>query len=283
MTSLGPRNLANAAAPQPPQFTLVGAAQVVDEANERWINGVAFRAYPCGPALAYSVCGGSAGISKTGGDGPGLIGGDAGVQPVVIYLPVQCQVRYGDVFGDLRDMATVAFGVYELAAFEREFWSGEIEPGNPRLASTDAVPLNGGAATMPSNALSLLEQAIADSHAAGMIHCTPRVATRWAHAGGLSVKGGKLVTPLGTTVVPGYGYPGTGPDGSNPGSGKSWAYATGPVQLLRSKVTVLPDVAAEATVRPTNTMLLTVERAYLATRDQCLHAAVQVDPCMTTC
>jgi hypothetical protein len=261
----------------------VGAAQVVDEANERWINGVAFRTHPCGPALGYSVCGGSGGISKAAGDGPGQIGGDAGVQPVVIYLPVECTVRYGDSFGDLRDLAVVAFNVYELAAFEREFWAGTIEPGNQRLASPDAVSLNAGAATSPSNALSLLEQAIADSGAAGVIHCTPRVATRWAHTGGLSAKGGRLVTPLGTTVVPGYGYPGTGPDGSDPGTGKSWAYATGPVQLRRSKVTVLPDIAAEAILRPTNTVTITVERAYLSVRDECLHAAVQVDPCMTTC
>jgi hypothetical protein len=280
--SLGPPIVADGPAPQPPQFTLIGAAQIPDDANERWMNGVQLRTYPCGPAQGFAFCGTD---TIASGDGPGLVGGDAGVQPFGIYLPVECQVRHGALFPELEGLARVAFAAREPAAVEREFELGEIESGHPTLTQAGADILNAGDPTSTSNALSLLEQAIADSGVRGVIHCTPRVASRWSHIGGLSVQGGKLVTPLGTPVVPGYGYTGAAPEGgADPAAGQSWAYATGPVQLRRqAQPTVLPDTAAQAVTRPTNLMQLHVERIYWLAWDECLHAAVLADPCQTTC
>jgi hypothetical protein len=274
--SLGPASIVDAPAPQPPQFTLVGSAQVADETDERWMNGVRVRTFPCGPALAYSVCGGSGGINKAPGDGPGLL--DT-VEPVQIYLPVSCQVRHGDLYSDLRAMAVTAFGTYEYAAIEREFELGEIEPANPRLAAGAAVTqLNGGAAAKLRLGVGLLELCIAKTGSLGMIHARADIASDLVQSGGARQVGSRLVTPLGTIVVPGYGYTGAAPNGTAPAANQAWVYATGLVQLRRQTTPiVIPDSVADAVDHQTNTMEITVERAYQVAWDGCLHSAVLID------
>jgi hypothetical protein len=288
--ALGPSKLVDAPAPQPPRYTLVGAAQGVDETDERWINGVSLRTYPCGPALAFGTCSpaGSAGVlAKSVGNGPNLI---SDVQPVSIYFPMTCQLRYGAAWQDLEGMARVSFAAYEYAAFEREFWTGAIEPTNPHLASGTTATggavtvLNGGVATSIRGAMGLLEGCIAKSGQRGMIHCTTAVGSDFVQAGGASDKGGVLVTPLGTILVPGAGYPGTSPDGVDPGGWLSWAYATTMVQYRRAaNATVIPTSVEQGLDRVTNTVRLDVERPYMAAFDyRCLLSAVLIDRSKTT-
>jgi hypothetical protein len=83
-----------------------------------------------------------------------------------------------------------------------------------------------------------LEEALGNASvgAAGVIH-TPRVV---GSALNLDKDGGKLVTPLGNSVVSGVGYSKKGPDGTNAGAGKAWMYATGPVSVRLGPTIVVP-------------------------------------------
>jgi hypothetical protein len=280
--SLGPATIVEGPAPQAPQFTLWGAAQnpdtVPDETGntERWVNGVNVSTYGCGPALGYVPCSGSGTIQKDAGGGPGLV---EDVQPVVVYLPVRCHVQHAGVFDDLRSRASVTFQAVEYALIEHEFWTGQLQPSNPHLAAgSNVTQLYGGAAVSLRRAVGALERCIAKTGMRGMIHCAADVGSDLVQSGGAKQDGSRLVTPLGTIVVPGYGYPGTSPDGTDPGLDKSWAYATGLVQLRRQPTpNVIPERESDAFDRSTNEMLLTVERAYLAAWDGCLHNAVLID------
>lgn len=278
--SLGPHKVVDGAPPQPPLYTLFGAAQGAEEVDDRWINGMLVRGYPCGPSHAYDPCGGSAGgVTLSPGSAP-----DASqLDPYVVWLDVQCRAGQGSVWADIQGQARVAFAAYEYAGLEREFWTGAANPANRHLASATAAKPNGTTATSVRNAVGLLEQAIADSGARGFIHTTAAVASDLAQSGGASRDGGKLVTPLGTVVVPGYGYPGTGPDGSTPSAGQAWAYATGIVHARREpQPRVIPDNPADSLDRITNLIDVRVERAYAAGWDGCLHAAVLIDRSKTT-
>lgn len=274
--SLGPHKVVDGAPPQPPLYTLFGAAQGAEEADDRWINGVLVRNYPCGPADVYDPC--DATIN------PGTAPDGDQIDPYVVHLEVQCHARHGQVWADIQGQARVAFAAYEYAAFETEFWMGAVIPGNRHLAQPSADEPNGPTATSLRNAIGLLEQAIADSGARGMIHTTAAVGSDLAQAGGATKDGsGRLVTPLGTIVVPGYGYPGSGPDGTDAAQGQAWAYATGIVHARREpQPRVVPDNPSQTLDRATNLINVRVERAYAAGWDGCLHAAVLVDRSKTT-
>lgn len=281
MATLGPRKYLPGPPPQPPLYTLFGAASTVDEPNDRWINGLTVSGYPCGPVDRYSLCGGSAGIAKPAAAAPPLA---YDVDPFTLVYPFRCRAYHGQVWDTVREQALAAFEAYEAQGFEEEFWTGELEPGNPHLTDNDTVTvLNGGTATSLRNAMGLLEQAIADSGAKGMIHTSACVGSDMAQSGGASKDGNKLVTPLGTIVVPGSGYHGTGPNGSTPGAHQRWAYATGLVAAWREPTArVIPDNITQAHDRVTNDVVITVERVYAAGWDRCLHAAVLVDRSKTT-
>lgn len=128
---------------------------------------------------------------------------------------------------------------------EHEFWTSAralmAAFPNPGLARTAGTALNGGAATPFLTALSLLEDAIGDlGNEDGFIHATRRVVNLWVSEGCVwpDATGRRLKTRFGTTVVPGVGYPGTGPSQQAETVGISWAYATGPVVYARTEARV---------------------------------------------
>jgi Tfp pilus assembly protein PilN len=60
-----------------------------------------------------------------------------------------------------------------------------------------------------------------------------------------------------------------------------WLYATGPVEVRKSEVQILPDTMSAATDRQHNVTTFRAERYVLITWDQRIHAAVQVDRTIT--
>ena len=132
-------------------------------------------------------------------------------------------------------------------AVEREFWEGVATRGNTP-AGTDGYLIKSGTPVVGAGtgqsadrALALIEQSISNSPTGGrgVIHMTPDVAsTLGSHLKYVEKNeiDGKTfaVTRLGTLVVIGHGYTGSGPVGAT-GAGMSdtnrWIYSTGGVEV----------------------------------------------------
>lgn len=141
--------------------------------------------------------------------------------------PAEMQTRQARAIRALR--------AHEPWQVEHEFWTGAKVPTNFHLSCSPNTPTTSPHRTLTGNwpnptpasgtvlgtavgltqSLAALDQSIADSDGGlGMIHATPFVAQNWAKTFPLIVDHptGRMYTVNGNLVVPGYGYPGTGPD-----------------------------------------------------------------------
>lgn len=273
----------NGPRPSPPRYGLIQSALVVDTAREgsgdRWMNGIAVWPYPDELASGYDPCAGTPG-TKSDGEAPELVE----FQALTVYVPVTCTSRSMHDQADYVDRATVALESVEGFKVEDEFWNGTMFPAAPHLSDGNADVLNSGAATSAMNGLALLEEAIAASGRAGWIHAPVGVVSTWSSMFQVYKDGPRLVTALGTVVVPGAGYDGSGPGTSGaPGSTEAWAYATGPVEVRRSNVFVVPGELSQAMTTSTNDITYRAERIYVTDWDATLQAAVLIDRCQTDC
>ncbi len=171
-------------------------------------------------------------------------------------------------------------------AFAHEFWTVEVID-YPHLADVNADILTTGP-TSPIRGIALLERAIADTGRFGMIHISPELAWTLTAVGSRDIfeadRDGKLYTVNGTQLVVDAGYDGSAPEGQSPSSGSvEWAYATGPVELIRDAPIIVPTEIREALDRDTNTITYRAERYAIPYWDTALQAAVEIDLCQTTC
>lgn len=287
--------------PIAPRYGLLQAARtsplvrIVSDADERgierWINGVAMRPYPVDQASTWDACAiyGSQGGSneKESGEQIPLPKFDA----VTVYLPINCQGMRIEDHDALKARAVAALAGVEGAAIEREFMGAETMVMNPHLADGQGDFPNGNAATSLANGLALLEEQIARSGKAGVIHVSPGLAAA-AGAQLLTEESGTLYTYGGSLVVPGSGYV-DGPDPANHDAAhgtEEWVYATGPVDIRRSEVFTTPETPAQALDRSSgatrdnpNELIYRAERYYLVTWDTAVQAAVLIDRCLDSC
>lgn len=136
-------------------------------------------------------------------------------------------------------------------AIEREFWTGAMATAkgypNRFLADANVVDLTPGAgAPSVARGLQILQGALATCGfgGQGMIHVQAQTAPNL-----LSVRrvGNLLLDIFDNIVVPGVGYPGTGPGNSTPAAGTAWMYATDLVAVrVEDDSAVYPDTMAEA-------------------------------------
>jgi hypothetical protein len=141
----------------------------------------------------------------------------------------------------------------------------EPEAGGATLqeaATVVATALN------PVDALSELEGAIGACYdGVATIHAPRKLLPRLAAQGVVKAQGGLITTILGTKVVAGRGYPGTGPTGADVAD-QSWMYATGEVFYRRGDVVQPTD--RESFDRARNTMKALAERTYVIGWDCCV-------------
>ena len=297
MSSVGFGPLARIEGPQPiaPLYGLVQAAlapasgislvtDVDAGGRERWINGVEVFPYPPDQTRSWNAC--ALGTFRQNKDS-GTAVTNPQFDPMVIYIPESCSaVRIDQDTYAAR--ATTALAATESAAVASEFMRGDELPLNPNLGNSSRLSLlNGGAVTSPTNALALLEWAIAQSQRAGIVHTTPSMMAalgqlKWDKSTGV------VRTPAGTVVVPEAGYArqggGWAPTGGAVASGtKEWMFATGPIEIRRSEIFLIPDRIEQAVNRTTNQVTYRAERYYLVDWDVQLHAAVLADRCQTAC
>jgi hypothetical protein len=289
---IGPLFVVNGPLPRQPRYTLVGSADIDPTTDEHWANGIQVYGYIPDVACRFVVCGEGDEQVKNDQENPNPLPTFA---PLTVYLTETCPARSiwsGSLSQDganaaFQQRARDVFAAVESGAVEREFWGGDFLPDNPHLASADCDVLNSGSATSIVNGLALLEEAIAQTNRAGVIHMTAALALAITSLGGggiLQPQGGKLYTVNGTLVIPAYGYPGSAPSGQADNTGtEEFAYATGPVELLRSEAFIMPDQLWEALDRSTNEITYRAERYYIPYWDTALQAGVRIDRCFTTC
>lgn len=280
----GPLQYIEGPLPSPPRYTLLNETRVPATPDDRWINGTSTWPYAAQSMGLWDPCelSGSSGGVKS----PGAPGARSDQGSFAQWLAETCTMA--SIAADpvaYRERASRMFSAWEAFGVEQEFWHGTLIPDNPHLTDANAV-LIAAPSTSPTNGLALLEKAIAATKQQGMIHCTPAMLVAWTAAlgGVFREENGKLLSPNGNIVVPGFGYDGTGPGGATTASGtKEYAWATGPVEVRRSDIVMLPDDVAQALDRKQNSITYYAERYYNIVWNRNVQSAVFIDRCQTTC
>jgi len=173
-------------------------------------------------------------------------------------------------------------------ATETELWSGKTALGNSNdnlfLSKEGSATLAATGAFPPNVALMYLEQAISNSPTgeSATIHLTRDVASYLNNAildTDPSEKGLHLTTRMGTRVVIGSGYSGSGPIGAAGAAASptnKWMYATSRVQVHLGKVEVVNDNLGQGVNATINDMRIKAFRPAAVYFDPSIHYTVRV-------
>lgn len=235
-------------APEVAGYGLYSAATVLNPTDSHTQAGVQWESTACGTSGPFQV---GCGVQVPWP----LRGGQTWVEahPFGVGAGVDCKL-VGTTADHLRDLARTDLRLTEQWAIERAYWTGEVFAvgvDSPHLADAERATILSATPVSPARAIGLLEHAIGQfTGAVGVVHAS-RLAFGYLK-GFVSENAGKMRTELGTRVAFGTGYPGTAPDGTDPGAGVTWLYATGPVLVNLGPVQDLPTDPRLALDRETN-------------------------------
>jgi hypothetical protein len=282
------------------RFTLNSATDLGTSGEQppqlRWVIGYYVVPEHCGGGTLLDPCG------STGGEDPTNPTAIGPVQPFVATAAIDCST-FGSNGPQMAEAARRKLRAVRSFQLEREFWTGTAAQAggftdNQWLTKTGAGGITryieNNSAVGTTTALAELEQAIADGSTweVGMIHAMPRTVTYWIENGLVTqARPGVFVTGLGTLVVAGRGYPGTGPGGASSFQGVdsglattsgqyAYAYATSMVYVGtgRPMDTEEGDDSGMSSLDPTNNMRThRAWQAVFAAWDGCVHASVLID------
>lgn len=259
---------------------------------EERVGGVSFLPSPCSGGNTYDPCNPDAEPLASPSGFPDAVY-SAGFPVKVGVGP--CDTRDGYTRDESERIALEWLNVRQHYIVGREFWRGEQATASglptPFLADSTMSTVIGEDLSV-CGGLGLLEEAIAgvatDSEdaslcggARGLIHASPALATAWSMnylATRDPLTGLLRTTGMGTIIISGPGYDGTGPGYSGPeetSDGESWAYATGWFQA-RLDAPQLPP-RRESIVKSTNEYTQWAERGANIALDTCCTVAVQID------
>jgi hypothetical protein len=259
--------------PRPPEYGLLSVARRLGA--DRWTAGAALWPYPSALPAAEDPC---AAITLRVKDTPTEVTIPDGFAAWTAYLGEVCSAMGIGSWESFLARADVAMEAATSWALERQLAAGDFAAGNPNLGDANVDLLASGNAVAARVALSYLEDAIAATGRAGVIHATPSVVAAWGYDA-LTVEDGVLKTLNGTLVVSGQGYVGadapTGGDAADPG--ESWIYATHDVLFEMSGILALPETLSEALDREINEVVYRAERDLWVGWDGVLQAAVLAD------
>lgn len=276
---------------QPAPFGLLSpATTVIKDSSPHWTDEFDYETLDCVAQVdLVSICNSTTSVSAVQSSGTSLF---RTYVPFEILTSFKCSTM-GRTPAEIEKIARDNAESCAQKALEFELWTGSLakaaaadgswnagERGafpNRFLASDSAVDVTPtpGTGVKAKYGLALLERALADCGCGiqGTIHATRDVAS----ALGVKGKENTLFTNLGNHIVAGTGYTGTGPDGTDPGSGKAWMYATGPVSVRLGDIMVVPDKPSQAVDIRVNTTKYTASQPAAVTWNSCCHAAVLID------
>lgn len=184
---------------QPLPYGAFSVVSLAEAATERWENGVTWEAFGCDPVgVVIGDCdpASAVGFPKQFPDGSGT----GSATPFTVYGAAKCTPGAGDI-NKQRDKAREVLLAREQQGVETRLWM--------KMAADDNADLL--TASSPLLGLGRLEKWIGDNYGSkGVIHASRLAATVLVKAAVLRPSGGQLLTQLGTPVIVGSGYPGTG-------------------------------------------------------------------------
>lgn len=277
-----PKEAVRAAPATPPLISLLTSAEIVREEGNRWEGGFSYEPEACGEI------GGVVDPCDVGTMSVSNSTAQIEVEPFLAWTGDACST-FGFAARDWKGRVARKLAACESNFIESELWRGTQARAslwdNKWLANVAADDLvEGGSPLGYVDALACLEQGLADCNCGqqGMIHATSQIVTQWIAANLVTREGSTLYTYLGTIVVPGSGYDGSGP-GAAPFSapvvavsGRVWAYATGMVQVRLGPVVISPNDDSEALNRLDNTITVRAYRTASVSWD-CCHLTVPIN------
>lgn len=201
------------------------------------------------------------------------------IDPAVSGAPFGVITSYtcgsiGYSFEESRQRVLTRMALREQRAVERRLWQGSPLGGIGGIPGLFQGATSLGTASCPTVAVGLLEQALADNGVVGgMIHSRPLMSSQLSRSYQLKAAGRGLSTWLGTPVVFGQGYDGTGPAGQAVTSTTEYMYASGRVLIWATDAEV-PD--PRQTFDQTNNIIYTIAEKIYAVIVECGTWAVQV-------
>jgi hypothetical protein len=273
----------------PRPYGLLSVAQVIDEVDVHWENGILTQPEACEPAaMTVGPC-----PSPPADKVPTSTIPVRCADPFTVYADISCSPIGvgGNGLDGYRDRVVAALTNGEARRVENVFWTGGAGAVvSPHLAANTPITGSGcvlqtaatvigpvtGTGVSPCEAVGLLEGALGGCYGGlGVLHIPLWTLSMLVTNYALFKDGPRFRTAAGTPVAVGAGYPGTGADGSAPPAGSAWFYVTGAVQVRRSPI-IVPATAPESLNRAKNTMVMVAERTYEIDWD-CCHFAVLAD------
>lgn len=179
--------------------------------------------------------------------------------PYVILAEDACST-FGFSERDYKGRAKRLLDGAKHKAAEKEFWTGALATAagwpnafltNPATV-TDVTP--GAGAPSIARGIQILQDALAECGfgGQGMLHVQRQTASNLLTVieddPHFIVDDDGMHDMFGNIIVPGVGYPGTGPEGKAPAAGSAWIYATDLVAFREeAEPTIFPESFAEAT------------------------------------
>jgi hypothetical protein len=186
----------------------------------------------------------------------------------------------GYSFEEVEQKVRTRMMLREQRAVERRVWQGAPAGGIGGIPGLFQSAVTVGPASCPVEAISILEQTLADNAVVGgIIHGRPYMNAPLSNAHVIEKQGRALYTKLGTPVVLGQGYNGTGPTGQPVAATTEYMYASGRVLIWGTDVQVPP--LRETMDRALNQQMALAERIF-AVAIECGVWAIQVTRDCTT-
>ncbi len=187
----------------------------------------------------------------------------------------------GYTFDEVDQKVRTRMSLREQRAVERRVWQGSPLGGIGGFPGLLQGSTTLTAASCVTTAIQALEQALADNGViGGIIHARPAMAAHLSQAHLVeTVARNRFTTRLGTPIVFGQGYDGTGPAGQAVAADTEYMYASGRVMIWQSDVMVPP--LQETFDKTLNQQYALAERIYAAAIE-CGSWAIQVTRNCTT-
>lgn len=183
--------------------------------------------------------------------------------PFAVVTSYQCG-SLGFSFDEARARVITRMSLREQTGVERRVWQGAPAGGIGGIPGLFQSAQTLTAASCPTTAIGTLEQALADNGViGGAIHARPNMAAQLARSHLIqSTSGRRITTVLGTPIVFGQGYNGTGPQGQAVTATTEYMYASGRILLWATDVDV-PD-PRQVFDTTNNIMKMLAEKVYVA-------------------
>lgn len=266
--------------PQATRHSLTNGARIIDGGPERFpFDGIVYEVHnPQNGGTFDPSCQSASDLSELEAENPDLVEWD----PAAITWTEGCDNPTPFGIEQARQRAASEIEAHRSHLIERVLWTnqaGGLDLGashpNVGLADTPATVLNGGAPLGIVPAMSALVGALATGLAGlrGVIH-VPALALPFLdfYASAVSVGGSLLPGSADHVLIGGTGYLTTGPDGSDPGEGFAWFYATSTIELRLGPV----EIPGPVFVPADNEVKVIATQPVIVSWDRTAHYAVQV-------